>query len=178
MICRLCRRKICKPNLSNQTYQTKSTKPNLLNQTYHTRPTKPNLSYQTYQTKSTKPDLPNQTYQTYQSRIKEDIEFSIRKYGFQANCAPANRVYSYFLRLIGPRQIGSQYIGPRQMGPLENVGAANQALANWAPGKLGPQSHKYNNIIRLIHNHHTFGCFQSGVGQDGSLIRLNRGLHV
>ena len=42
-----------RPNLPNQTYQTKHTKPNLPNQTYH-----PNLAKQTYQTKT---NLPNKT---------------------------------------------------------------------------------------------------------------------
>ena len=49
---------ITKPNLPNQTYQTKPTESNLPNQT------KPNQPNQTYQTKPTKPNLPNQTYQT------------------------------------------------------------------------------------------------------------------
>ena len=50
-----------KPNLPNQTYQTKPTKPNLPNQNYQTKPTKLNLPNQT---KPTKPNIPNQTYQT------------------------------------------------------------------------------------------------------------------
>ena len=49
---------IIKPNLPNQTYQTKPTRPNLLNQTFQTKPTKLNLPNQTYQTK---PSKPNQT---------------------------------------------------------------------------------------------------------------------
>ena len=50
-----------KPNLLNQTYQTKptkyKTKPTKPNHTYITKPTKPS---QTYQTKPTKPNLPKQ----------------------------------------------------------------------------------------------------------------------
>ena len=45
-ICRICKiARVCrtKPNLSNQTYQTKPTKPNLPNQIYQTKPTKPKL---------------------------------------------------------------------------------------------------------------------------------------
>ena len=53
-----------KPNLPNQTYQTKPTKPDLPNQTYQTKPTKPNLPNQTYPTKPTKQNIPNQTYPT------------------------------------------------------------------------------------------------------------------
>ena len=45
-----------KPNLPNQTYQTKPTKPNLPNQTYQTKPTKPNVSNQNYQMQSSKTD--------------------------------------------------------------------------------------------------------------------------
>ena len=50
----------------------KTDKPNLPNQTYQTKPTKPNLPNQTYQTKPTKPTLPNQTYQT---NIESNIEW-------------------------------------------------------------------------------------------------------
>merc|ERR1712223_835142 len=43
-----------KPNLPNQTYQTKPTKPNLPNQA---KPTKSNVAYQSYLTMPTKPKL-------------------------------------------------------------------------------------------------------------------------
>ena len=62
MVASVC--KFCKPNLPNQTCQTKPTKLNLPNQTYQTKLTKPNLPYQTYETKYTKPNLRNQAYQT------------------------------------------------------------------------------------------------------------------
>ena len=49
-----------KPNLLNQTFQTKTAKPNLPSQTYLAKPTEPNLPNQTYGTKPIKPNLPNQ----------------------------------------------------------------------------------------------------------------------
>ena len=55
--CMTCQ--ICKPNLPNQTYQTKPSKPNLPNQTNQTKLTKSNLP-----NRATKLNLPNQTSQT------------------------------------------------------------------------------------------------------------------
>ena len=66
---RLCKTKptistSLKPNLPNQTYQTKPNTPNLPNKTYQTKPTKPNLPNQI-----TKPNLPNKTYRTEQTNM-------------------------------------------------------------------------------------------------------------
>ena len=74
---------------------------------------------------------------------------------------------------LGPWKMLVLQIGPQQIRSLENIGAAN-----WAPGMLAPQSHKYSYTIKLIHKYHTSSCFQPGVGPDISPTRLNRELNV
>ena len=67
----------------------------------------------------------------------------------------ANRTHCDFLRQVGPLKMLV-----RKFGPLEIVGAVN-----WA--------HKVTNIIGCC-----FGYYQPGIGQNGSLTILNRGLCV